>query len=431
MDNLHSLLATARQLHRRGHADAAAATYSLALRGNPTLGEAHAYLATHALQRGEFADAVAHGEHAVNADQNDVRAHSELGRALRELMKSAQAEDILAAIINGQPYAYCSALHYAFLLERRGDTHAALIVYTRAIKTAQLRGFWLDDDTTPPWLRDAVSHAMRVAHTGRRTLFHCCLDTLIAQYGRSELSRVANCLAMYLGELPTAYADPRQKPSFLYFPDLPTTPIFDHAHLKFASWYEDRTPEIREEMLAVLSESDNIQPFHYDLTPQQRETLTRGASWDAYFFNRDGVRFTERHDACPVTSATLAQLPLDHIRDHGPEVCFSIMRPGAHILPHRGVTNARSVLHLGLVIPDNCALNLLEVGEVHWQAGRCFAFDDTYEHEAWNRSDTTRCILLADIWNPYLTETERAAVADLVAVIGDLSKATAGIPENV
>jgi aspartate beta-hydroxylase len=33
-----------------------------------------------------------------------------------------------------------------------------------------------------------------------------------------------------------------------------------------------------------------------------------------------------------------------------------------------------------------------------------------------------RVILLMDIWNPHLTEVERAAVADLVAAIGDFRK---------
>ena len=202
------------------------------------------------------------------------------------------------------------------------------------------------------------------------------------------------------------------------------TPVFDRSQLSFADEYEARMPAIREELRAVLTASEGIEPFHYDLTAEQREAMTRGAAWDAYFFDRDGVRLQDHHAACPETSATLAQLPLDHIRDHGPEVCFSIMRPGAHILPHRGVTNIRSVLHLGLVIPDRCALNLVEVGEVHWQEGRCFAFDDTYAHEAWNRSDTTRVILLADIWNPHLSEAECAAVAELIAAIGDLNQAT-------
>ena len=52
--------------------------------------------------------------------------------------------------------------------------------------------------------------------------------------------------------------------------------------------------------------------------------------------------------------------------------------------------------------------------------GRCVSFDDTFEHEAWNRSDQTRVILLFDVWNPHLDEVEREAIAEFVAVIGDV-----------
>ena len=34
-------------------------------------------------------------------------------------------------------------------------------------------------------------------------------------------------------------------------------------------------------------------------------------------------------------------------------------------------------------------------------------FDDTIEHEAWNRSDSPRAVLIFDIWNPFLSEAER------------------------
>ena len=420
-----ALLASARQLRKRGHADAAAATYSLVLQSRPGVAEAHGFLAAHALQRGIFAAAAAHGEQALKADPDDVQVHALLGDALRRLVTFDYAERALQDMLVDQPQAYTSGLHHAWLLERRGDAHAALLGYLRAIKTAQLHGLWLDDDTTPPWLRELVQHAMQRAQSGRLQLFHELLDSMIERYGRDDMARVADCLAMYLGESPTVYADARQRPTFLYFPGLPVTPVFDRSQLSFAHAYEARMPAIRDEMLSVLAGAQGIEPFHYDLTREQREAMTHGAAWDAYFFDRDGVRLHDHHAACPETSATLAQLPLDHIRDHGPEVCFSIMRPGAHILPHRGVSNTRAVLHLGLAIPDHCALNLLGVGEMHWQEGRCFAFDDTYEHEAWNRSDSTRVILLADIWNPHLREAERAAVADLIAAIGDLNQATA------
>jgi hypothetical protein len=34
-------------------------------------------------------------------------------------------------------------------------------------------------------------------------------------------------------------------------------------------------------------------------------------------------------------------------------------------------------------------------------------FDDCVEHEAWNGSDKLRVVLLADVWNPFLTTYER------------------------
>jgi aspartyl/asparaginyl beta-hydroxylase (cupin superfamily) len=297
-----------------------------------------------------------------------------------------------------------------------------VIGFTRAIKTAQLRGFWYDQGSTPPWLLDLVLRAMDIAYRGRSELLHAVLEPLEARYGKDELARVRRALAMYLGLEPTAYRDPRQQPSFLYVPDLPVAPVFPRDALPFADWYEAQTAAIAEEMRAVR-DGTGVQPFHYDVPEAQRGQLTAGGAWDAYFFYVDGKRVDAHHAACPRVSAVLADLPLDHVRDHGPEVCFSIMRPGAHILPHRGVTNARAVLHLALEIPDGCALHLPAVEQLGWQVGRCFAFDDTYEHEAWNRSGTTRTILLADIWNPYLRAAEREALAELVGAIGDFNRA--------
>jgi len=104
---------------------------------------------------------------------------------------------------------------------------------------------------------------------------------------------------------------------------------------------------------------------------------------------------------------------------------FSVLTPGTHILPHRGVTNTRTVCHLPLVVPEDCAL--VVGGERHdWREGRAVAFDDTYEHEAWNRGSRTRVVLIFDVWNPHLTAAERDAVAALVAAMGDFNRA-AGI----
>jgi aspartate beta-hydroxylase len=292
----------------------------------------------------------------------------------------------------------------------------------RAIRTAQLLGFWFDEPSTPVWLRPLVMRAMQIANDGRVEAFDELLAPLVARYGDDELARVVKALAMYCGIEPTAYADPRQRPTFLYIPDLPVAPHFPRETLPFAAWYEAQTEAIAGELYGVW-ETHEVQPFHYDVPEAKRGELASG--WDAYFFYEDGARIDAHHAACPRTSTVLSGLPLDHVPDHGPEVCFSIMRAGAHIAPHRGVTNARAVLHLGLQVPDGCALHLVGVETLTWQRGTCWAFDDTFEHEAWNRSDTTRAILLGDIWNPYLRQAEREALAQLVAAIGVFNRATA------
>jgi aspartate beta-hydroxylase len=109
-------------------------------------------------------------------------------------------------------------------------------------------------------------------------------------------------------------------------------------------------------------------------------------------------------------------------------VCFSVLTPGTHILPHRGVTNTRLVTHLPLIVPGNCAIKVGGEERV-WHEGECFTFDDTFEHEAWNRGDSTRVVMLLDIWNPHLTEIEREAVTALVEGIGDFN-AQAGVDRN-
>ena len=105
------------------------------------------------------------------------------------------------------------------------------------------------------------------------------------------------------------------------------------------------------------------------------------------------------------------------IAGHAPEICFSVLSSGTHILPHTGVSNSRVVVHLPLVLPGQCALTVAGI-EREWQKGQLLIFDDTFEHEAWNRSDSDRVILLMDAWHPDLREAERIALAELVFQIG-------------
>ncbi|MER3546218.1 MAG: aspartyl beta-hydroxylase, partial [Rhodanobacteraceae bacterium] len=191
---------------------------------------------------------------------------------------------------------------------------------------------------------------------------------------------------------------------------------------------EKHTDVIREELLGVLSDNHGVEPFlgTDDLKLLEEQKLLRGeqdaARWDAFFFHRHGEVFEQNARRCPRTTQVLDSLPLVHIREHAPEVLFSLLAPGSHILPHHGVTNTRLVTHLPLIVPENCAIKVGGVEHV-WQEGRCVTFDDTFEHEAWNRSDKLRVVMILDSWHPDLTQAEREAIALLVGGIGDFNRA--------
>jgi len=60
-------------------------------------------------------------------------------------------------------------------------------------------------------------------------------------------------------------------------------------------------------------------------------------------------------------------------------------------------------LHLGLVVPTACGLRVGSETR-SWRDGECLIFDDTIEHEAWNRSEKSRLILLLDFLRPGISD---------------------------
>ena len=95
-----------------------------------------------------------------------------------------------------------------------------------------------------------------------------------------------------------------------------------------------------------------------------------------------------------------------------PNALFSALAPHTQIPPHHGETNARLVAHLPLIIPKGCSYR---VGHERreWEVGKCLIFDDTLEHEARNDSDELRVVLIFDLWNPLLNDTEKKLVSAL------------------
>jgi aspartate beta-hydroxylase len=425
-DAVNSLLAAARQQAEQGAILQADQLFQRVLDIAPDQYEALHFLGMRALAEGRTVVAKVLLERAVEQDGSDIQLLKNLGVACIGAERLDEARFALDRALTLAPDFFVAKLYLGYVLETLGHKHAALKEYFSAVLMAQAKGRWLSPETTAPPLRELVTNAMRFVDAGRKQLFSDGLAPLREQHGDDALRRVEHCLDIYLALAPAEYPNPLQKPKFLYFPDLPTTPYFARELFDWYAELERNTAVIRDELLAVLQAEQGVEPFlKFDSPDEVPKFLGAGPqgapAWDAFFLYRHGVRYDDNHARCPRTSAIIEALPVVRIRAHAPEICFSVLAPGTHILPHHGVTNTRVVTHLPLIVPDDCALRV--GGEDHaWKEGQCVTFDDTFEHEAWNRSDQTRVVLIIDGWNPHLTGVECDAITRLVEAIGDFNR---------
>src|SRR5207237_6390845 len=141
-----------------------------------------------------------------------------------------------------------------------------------------------------------------------------------------------------------------------------------------------------------------------------QQGLAENPDWSAFYLWKDGAPVAENAARCPRTMRALAAMPLCQVPNRSPTVLFSLLRPGAHIPAHTGMVNTRLIGHLPLIVPEGCTFRVgNDVRD--WEEGRAWVFDDTIEHEAWNRSAKTRVILLFDLWRPDLSGDERSLVS--------------------
>jgi len=418
----------ARQLARTGAIAEAEREYARVLEAAPQDLESLNFLGLCALRAGRPEQGVHLLQRALAAAPDDLETLKNLGAAHQLLGQIEVGQELLRRALAREPDHYVARLHFAYGQEQLANPRRALVEYFRAVTTAQRRGLWLSPETTPEGLRELVVRAMSWIRQGRPELFHGVLEPLRQRFGAAALQRVSRALDLYLGALPASYADPRQRPLFFYVPDLPARPYWPRAEFPWIEQYESTCHSILEELHEVLRAATGFEAVHAGLDQQHQARLLESSAgqpaWDGYYFYRHGRPYEDNAGRCPRTIAALDALPLMRVRDHGPESMYSALTPGTRILPHRGVTNARLVVHLGLVVPEGCALSVC--GEERgWRPGECFVFDDTYEHEAWNRGTETRYVLICDVWNPRLDEPERLALAELTGVIGDFNREAA------
>jgi beta-hydroxylase len=162
--------------------------------------------------------------------------------------------------------------------------------------------------------------------------------------------------------------------------------------LRHEAWFYDQrdfpfTRVLQRSWPRILAELQALRSGDFIAWPEKY--LYEGKGWDTFGLFALGVPIARNCALCPETAAALGQIP--GLVSAG----FSSLAPGTHIQPHTGYPDGLLRCHLGLIVPEQCGLRVAD--EVRqWREGDCLVFDDTAEHEAWNRSDRTRVVLLLD-----------------------------------
>lgn len=98
---------------------------------------------------------------------------------------------------------------------------------------------------------------------------------------------------------------------------------------------------------------------------------------------------------CPKSTAIINSMPNVKL------AMFSVLKPGAKVLPHTGPYRGCIRLHMGLITPNSndCFINV-DGKTYSWRDGEVILLDDSYLHHVENNTDKYRVILLCDILRP-------------------------------
>ncbi|WP_304560022.1 aspartyl/asparaginyl beta-hydroxylase domain-containing protein [Sphingomonas immobilis] len=419
---IQQMLTAAVQERRAGRIDAAMRIFRgiIAQTEHP---QALNALGLNALKQGDHAAAAALLERAIAADPDAPELRLNLARARRDQNDDKGEEAALQGALSLDQRNFPALARMAELLERRGDVAGASERWSGVLAMAPMI------EERSPELEAMLEHARAfVEHA--RAAFAARIDAGLAESRAAasprDLRRVDACVDHALGRR-EIFANTC---AGMHFPFLPADEFFDRDHFPWLADLEAQTDVIRAEIAAVLAEdAAAIRPYVAMApgTPANKwSPLDRSLDWGAMHLWKDGQRDDAVCARVPRTAAIVETLPLSDLPGRTPTVFFSLLRPGAHLPAHTGVSNVRTIVHLPLIVPPGCAFRV--GGETReWREGEAFAFDDTIEHEAWNRSDQIRAILILDVWNPYITPVERELLRRFYAVAAEAHDAPGAI----
>jgi len=271
----------------------------------------------------------------------------------------------------------------------------------------------LENDERAPGEARGISRVANTAFRKHFTRLHAEAVEVIESEG--DVKRIKAAIWPLTHDSAVEYRTELQRPTVFYVPDLPASPVEPNARFPWVGEMEAAWVDIRAEYGRAAAENLPMKPYVPAQMQGDEWRKLRGVEdWSAIHLFEDATR-TPLAAHFPKTAAALSNVDLVSIDGVPLEAFFSRLKPGAHIPPHYGLTNSRMTVHLAIDAPKNC---MIRVGEAthSWRDGEVVAFDDSFEHEAWNKSDRDRVVLIFEAHHPDLTAIERKAVEHTYSV---------------
>jgi aspartyl/asparaginyl beta-hydroxylase (cupin superfamily) len=313
--------------------------------------------------------------------------------------RAADPKDLRALIM--------TADHYA----EAGDARAASSFYNAVVQVAVAAG------TVEKAMEAEVgrAHHMRLKYAAQ---YETYLRDALSGLGldRPEVRRGRRAVDLLLGKAELYL----QQPRYFYFPELPNIDWADRSAFPWLDKVEAATDRIRAELKQVLEEDAAFAPYVEAEANRpffDDHGMLGNPNWSAFYLVKGGRRIEDNIARCPSVMQALEGAPLCEIPGRTPSVLFSLLRPGAHIAPHHGFMNGRYICHLPLIVPSDCAMRV-GAETRPWTEGQACVFDDSIEHEAWNRHpDRLRVVMIFDVWRPELSGEERQIIAAILNAV--------------
>ena len=226
-------------------------------------------------------------------------------------------------------------------------------------------------------------------------------------FPKGNVHRFEKTLKFYFGLINTDNYDwvPYQKPSGFLYLDINSKPWYEaddyDVFRKVSETLTRNVKDIKNEWSINSSNQKNL-TSRYESS--KRYASLKDDDWGKFMLWKDGNFTKSAKHLFPKTVNILSEL--ENYYSPFAEAVFMVLKPGVAIPAHHDSSNVNITCHLGIKIPENCAIRVGSETR-NWAEGETLFFDQSFEHEVWNKSQEKRVVLLLNLCHPELTKIEK------------------------